>query len=259
LVVTARSIWQGSLVVQKLKLGVKVYSAVLDRQVHFHLLHKRDRTRLQQRMVEAETGTHVPLDQARKAFEAEPGLFASIKSEEIEQTFSKPTPEINVRRFVPLGAIAAQLVDHPYYLGPTADSTVDYFALAQALDRKKSAGIAWWVMRKHFYAGALVSQNGYLMLITLRHTEEIIPVDDLEPPQGRALEPKERDLAARLVETLTAHFHPDAYHEQYQDRVRELIDHKRAGKKLKPRRAPARRQRGSLADSLLASLKGAQK
>ena len=45
----ARAIWQGNLLLQKHEIAVKLYAAVSDRQVHFHLLHKRDRTRLQQR------------------------------------------------------------------------------------------------------------------------------------------------------------------------------------------------------------------
>jgi hypothetical protein len=42
-----RAIWQGNLKIRKLELPVKLYSAVQDRQVHFHLLHRRDRTRVQ--------------------------------------------------------------------------------------------------------------------------------------------------------------------------------------------------------------------
>src|SRR5262249_45693916 len=130
-------------------------------------------------------------------------------------------------------------------------------ALAQALDRKKTAGIASWVMRKHSYVGALINQQGYLMLITLRHVEEVIPISQLDPPQGRPLEPKEKDLAAKLVEALSGEFHPQAYHDLYQDRVHELIEAKRAGKRVaKPRRVRQRRREGSLADSLRASLQG---
>ena len=52
---SARSIWQGTLNVQKHEIAIKLYAAVEDRQVHFHLLHKRDRTRVQQRMVDPDT------------------------------------------------------------------------------------------------------------------------------------------------------------------------------------------------------------
>ena len=139
-----------------------------------------------------------------------------------------------------MGAIEPQLFDRPYYLGPGDDAVVDYFALARALEKKKCAGIASWTMRKHSYVGALIVDRGYLMVITLRHADEVIPVSQLDPPQGRALEPKERVLAAKLIETLSGQFDPAAYSDQYQERVQELIDAKRAGKKVKPKRARRR-------------------
>jgi DNA end-binding protein Ku len=254
--VTARAIWQGNLAVQKREIAVKLYSAVMDRQIHFHLLHKSDRTRVQQRMVDAETEKPVPLDQTQKAFEAESGVYVAVSSEEIERSIPEPSREIRINRFVPTHAVDAQLCDRPYYLGPTDDSQPDYFALTQALDEKKSAGIVSWVMRRHAYVGALVSQKGYLMLITLRHAEEVIPISELEPPQGRRFEPKEKDMAAKLIEALSGEFQPKAYHDEYQARVHELIEAKRSGKKVKPKRAPRRRHEGSLAASLQASLKG---
>jgi DNA end-binding protein Ku len=92
-------------------------------------------------------------------------------------------------------------------------------------------------------------------MITLRHAEEVIPLDQLEPPQGGALEPKEKDLAGKLIEALSGEFDPEAYHDHYQERIRELIDAKRTGKKLKPKPVPRRHSEGTLAESLRSSLK----
>jgi DNA end-binding protein Ku len=255
--VSARSIWQGTLVVQKDRIGVKLYSAVLDRQIHFHLLHKRDRTRVQQRMVDAETEKAIPLDVARKAFEVEKGVFVAVTREEVDGTLPEPAREIEVSRFVPMRAIEPQFFDRPYYLGPGEDAAVNYFAFVQALEKKQCAGIVSWTMRKHSYVGALIVDRGYLMVITLRHAEEVIPVNQLDPPQGRALEAKERELAVKLVETLSGRFDPEAYRDGYQERVHELIDAKRAGKKVRPKRATRRPSSGSLAESLRTSLKAA--
>jgi DNA end-binding protein Ku len=249
--------WQGKLSVQKHEFPVKLYSAVQDRQIHFHLLHNRDRTRVQQRMVDANTEEPVAPDDMRKAFEAEPGLFVEITPEEIEQRVPEASREIKISRFVPRHAIEPQLFDRPYYLGPGEASEPDYFALAEALRRKDRAGIASWVMRKHSYVGALINQQGYLMLITLRHADEVIPVSQLEPPQGRLMAANEKEMAEKLIEALSRDFQPEAYRDEYQERIQELIDAKRTGKKLKPKRAPRRRREASLADSLRASLKQA--
>ena len=253
---TARSIWQGKLTFQKHEFGVKLFSAVLDRQIHFHLLHRRDRTRVQQRMVDSESGKAIPFDESRKAFEAEPGVFVPLTREEIDRSVPDPSREIRIRHFVPTQAIDAQLFDRPYYLGPADNFENDYFALAQALNTKKSAGFASWVMRKHSYVGALIAQRGYLMLVTLRHADEVIPTSELEPPQGRALVPKERDMAEKLIDALSGRFEPKTYRDEYQERIHELIAAKRKGKKAKAKHVPLRRRYDSLADSLRASLKG---
>jgi non-homologous end joining protein Ku len=44
------------LTIQKHEIAVKLFSAVVDSQVHFHLLHKPDRTRVQQLIVDEHTG-----------------------------------------------------------------------------------------------------------------------------------------------------------------------------------------------------------
>jgi DNA end-binding protein Ku len=251
----ARAIWQGTVIVQKHKLDVKFYSAVVDRQTHFHLLHKRDRTRVEQRMVDSQTDQPVLPEETRKAFEIKPGVFILVTPEEMERSEPKLAREVRLSRCVPRETIEPQLFDRPYYLGPGADSSTDYFALAQALQKKNVAGIASWVMRKRSYVGALISEQGYLMMITLRHAEEVIPLDQLEPPQGGALEPKEKDLAGKLIEALSGEFDPEAYHDHYQERIRELIDAKRTGKKLKPKPVPRRHSEGTLAESLRSSLK----
>ncbi len=252
---TARAIWQGALTIQKHRIGVKLFSAVLDRQIHFHLLHKKDLTRVLQKMVDPETGTNVPFDQSRKAFEVGPGLFIPLTREELDRSVPESSREVEVVRFVPLRSIDLQLFDRPYYLGPAGDSSTDYFALAQALDRKQNAGIVAWVMRKHSYVGALVSQQGYLMLITLRHFDEVVASDELEAPQGRPLDAKEKSMAEKLVEALSGDFDPSTYSEEYQARVRELIEAKRKGKRIKRKPSSRRRPEGSLADALAASLK----
>ena len=44
-------------------------------------------------MVDEETGQTVPLSEASKAFQAEPGLFVTVSSEDIEKSPSEAEPE----------------------------------------------------------------------------------------------------------------------------------------------------------------------
>ena len=252
---TARAIWQATLAIKKETVPVKLYSAVVDRQIHFHMLHRRDRTRVHQQMVDSQTGRPIPSEQTIKAFEVEPGRYVKVTDEEIERSEPEPGRQIIISRFVPETAIDPFLYERPYFLGPDGDSITDYFALVQALDKKRKAGLARWVMRKHSYRGALIAHEGYLALITLRRADEVVPWGQLDPPGGPAVTTKERDLAGKLVDALSGSFRAGDYHDEYQKRVIELIDAKRSGRKLKRKRLPRRPPSKSLADSLEKSLR----
>src|SRR6185503_7958147 len=54
--VAARAIWKGRLQLGKEELAVKLYSAIEDRTVRFHLLHAKDRAPVEQHIVRKDTG-----------------------------------------------------------------------------------------------------------------------------------------------------------------------------------------------------------
>ena len=47
----ARAIWKGELQIGKHPVGVKLYSAIEDRSIHFRLLHEKDRAPVEQHIV----------------------------------------------------------------------------------------------------------------------------------------------------------------------------------------------------------------
>jgi DNA end-binding protein Ku len=254
----ARAIWRGVITFKGVSLPVKLYSAVVDRAVHFHLLHKSDHVRLEQRMVNPRTGETVPNEAIGKAYPVNNELLVLVDKSDLEQLNPAPTRKIQVERFVPSDAISPEWYDRPYYLGPVAESDKEYYALAAAMDHQGFAGVARWVMRKREYAGALCSESGHLLLATLHSAREVISLSQLDAPTGRDLGAEEKSLARRLVESLAGTFQPEEYHDEYQQRVQELVDAKRKGKRVKARHKIARKPAArSLAESLRQSLQAA--
>src|SRR5437867_7061291 len=104
----ARAIWKGKLKIGSAHVPVKLYSAVQDRSVRFHVLDARSKTRVKQHMINPETGKEVPNDRVQKAFEAEPGVFVILNDKELDSLKPKPSREIELREFVPQDAINHQ-------------------------------------------------------------------------------------------------------------------------------------------------------
>lgn len=211
---TARAIWKGVLKIGTGRMPVKLYSAVRDQSVHFHILDKHRLERVKQRMVEPESDREVPRDEIQRGLETEPGVFVVFKNEELDKLEPEASRDIEITRFVEPERINHQWYERPYYLGPDDDDD-DYFALAKALDSAGREGVARWVMRKKPYVGALRSRDGYLVLVTLRHAEEVLSAKELAAPAGRPLSSKELEMGQQLVNALEDKFRPEDFHDEY--------------------------------------------
>ena len=245
----ARAIWKGELKINSTKLPVKLYSAVQDQTVRFHILDAKSKTRVKQHMIETESDQEVSQEEIQKAFEVEPGTFVILDAKELESLEPEPSREIEIEHFVPAAAIPPEFYDRPYYLGPDGDQAA-YFALAEALGRQEKEGVAHWVMRKQPYAGALRAEGDYLMLVTLRNAEEVISAKDLPKPAGRAPTQKELNMAKQLIGMLEDEFNPSDYKDEYRERVMEFIEKKAKGKAPRLHAVKAKRNTSSL-DSVL--------
>jgi len=245
----ARAIWKARLTFGGVGVPVKMYSAVQDRAVHFRMLDARRREPVKQHMIDPDTGKVMEAEKVRKAFEGDEGQRVILGDEEMEKVLPKPSRDIEITHFVPPGTITHPWYDRPYYLGPDEEDEA-YFAVGQALRRRTVEGVARWSMRNKEYVGALRAEGDYLMLITLRHAGEVVPASALPAPAGRELDAREMAMARQLVESMEDRFDIAAWHDQYRERVLELVQAKAAGKVLKFPRAPKRAPEMSLADVL---------
>jgi DNA end-binding protein Ku len=246
----ARAIWKGNLKLGSTRVPVKLYSAVEDRTVRFHVLDDRAKKRVKQHMIDPDSGDEVPTEEIRKGYEIEPGKYVILTEEDLEKLEPPPSRDIEIVEFVPQAKISQQWYERPYYAGPDGD-TNEYFALVEALQNKESEGITHWVMRNKYYAGALRAVDDYLFLFTLRDANEVILADDLTKPSGAAPTQKELAMAKQLVEILQGEFDPKEYKDEYRERVMEFIEQKAKGRAPKLRAVKAKPKTAAL-DSVLA-------
>jgi DNA end-binding protein Ku len=249
----ARSIWKAHIRFGAVDVPVRLYSAVQDRTVHFRLLDARRHEPVKQHMVNPDTGKVVESGEIRRAYQTDEGDLVILDAEELEELNPRPSRDIEITRFVPPEQITHQWYDRPYYLGPDEDDE-GYFALAAALRKRGMEGVARWTMRNKEYVGALLAEGDYLMLITLRRAGEVVPASALPAPTGRELDQREVGMARQLIAAMEDPFDIAAYHDEYRERVVELMEARAAGKVVKFPRARVRKTDVDLADVLEASL-----
>src|SRR5690349_21043739 len=100
----ARAIWKGELEIGAVTVPVKVYAAVQDRDVRFHILQNRTKSRVKQEIV-SENKKQVEKEEIRKGYEIEPGTFVILEREELEKLKPKESRTVRFPRFVPESSV----------------------------------------------------------------------------------------------------------------------------------------------------------
>jgi DNA end-binding protein Ku len=230
-----RAIWSGAISFGLVNIPVKLYSAVSRKTVRFHQLDGKDGMRIQQKRVNPKTGDEVPYERLVKGHEIAPDRYVVVKPEELDAIEPRKTRMIEIEDFVELAEIDPIFYDHPYYLVPGKGAAKAYALLLQAMEDSGRVGIARVVIRSKEQLVALRAKDGVLHMETMLFGDEVIPPDSLEElPEESELKASKREvqMAAELIDSLANDFDPDKYHDEYRERVLELIERKAEGEEI---------------------------
>jgi DNA end-binding protein Ku len=257
----ARSMWSGSISFGLVNVPVKLFTAVSQKDIHFHQLHDADGVRIQMKRICPADGKEVPYEHIVKGYEISPDRYVMIKPKELEALDPKATHTIDIESFAKLSEIDPLYYDHPYYLVPDKGAGKAYSLLQQAMLDTKTVAIARAVIRTKQYIMVLRPTENALAVSTLYYADEVIPESSLEGlPSDIKLNEKEVAMARQLVDSLTQKFHPEKYHDDYRERVMKLIEQKAEGKEIAIQPGPAETPKVvNLMEALEASLAAARK
>ena len=231
-----RAIWSGAISFGLVNIPVKLYSAVSRKTVRFHQIDAESGQRIRQQRVNPESGDEIPYEQIVKGYEISPDRYVTITPEELEALEPQKTRTIDIEQFVDLEQIDPIYYDHPYYLAPDKGAGKAYKLLLDAMKEADKVAIARVVIRSKESLVALRSIDGAITIETMLFPDEVVSPDSIEElasVDGDVKTTKrELDMAKQLIESLSGDFDPSQYHDEYRERVLELIEKKAAGETI---------------------------
>ena len=231
-----RAIWSGAISFGLVNIPVKLYSAVSRKTVRFHQIDAESGQRIRQQRVNPESGDEIPYEQIVKGYEISPDRYVTITPEELEALEPQKTRTIDIAQFVDLEQIDPIYYDHPYYLAPDKGAGKAYKLLLDAMKEADKVAIARVVIRSKESLVALRSIDGAITIETMLFPDEVVSPDSIEElasVDGDVKTTKrELDMAKQLIESLSGDFDPSQYHDEYRERVLELIEKKAAGETI---------------------------
>jgi DNA end-binding protein Ku len=230
-----RSIWSGAISFGLVNVPIKLYSAVSRKTVRFHQLNEETGNRIQQKRVDPETGEEVPYEKIVKGYELTRDRYVIVRPEELDALDPEKTRTIDIEDFVDLDEIDPVFYDHPYYLVPDKGAAKAYGLLLGAMERAGKVAIARVVLRSKEQLVAIRPAGDLLMMETTIFHDEVVPSDDIDDlPDAKELKASDRELkmAEQLIDSLSTGFEPGKYHDEYREKVLELIERKAQGEEI---------------------------
>src|SRR3954465_14662312 len=232
----ARSMWSGAISFGLVNVPIKLYSAVSKKTVRFHQLNGETGNRIQQKRVDPDTGEEVAYENIVKGYELTRDRYVVINPDELEGLDPEKTRTIDIEDFVDLADIDPVYYDHPYYLVPDKGASKAYGLLLDAMREAEKVAIARVVLRsKEQLVAIRPAPGGGLMMETMLFADEVVPPDDIEDlPGEEELRATDRELrmARQLIDSLSSDFEPEKYHDEYREKVLELIERKASGEEI---------------------------
>lgn len=255
----ARPLWKGAITFGLVSIPIEVHTAVRDRQLRFHLLTERDKSRVKYQRVSEKTGKPVDWNDLVKGYEYSKGRYVVLTREDFEAAALEKTRTIDILDFVMKSEeIDDRYFDKPYYVTPGAGGDHAYALLRETIREEGRIGIAKFVMRERQYLAALEVIDKALVLSTLRFADELVDTAEYKFPAGK-VNTRELKIARMLVNELASDWDPDKYTDDYRENLLRIIDAKRKGKEaeLEPETAAPAANVVDLMERLRSSLEGA--
>lgn len=237
-----RSIWSGSISFGLINIPVRLYSATEEHPISFDLLHKTDLSPIRYARICKDEEKEVPYKDIVKGYEYQKGQYVIVDEEDFKRADEHKVKTIEIIHFTNIEEIDFVYFERPYYLEPSKGADKAYVLLRETLKVSKKGAIVKFVFRNKEHLGVLKEYQNSIVLDQMRFFEEMRDVTELKLPSKDLITKKEMDMSLKLVSQLTEKFHPDRFHDEYTDQLRETIEAKVRDHEKQPRsKAPPHR------------------
>ncbi len=235
------TVWKGYLSFGLVSFPVRLFAAARAEAVHFHMLHKKDLSRVKEVWYCVEENKPIERSEIVKGYEVAKGDYVVVDDDEIKKIAPATASTMEILQFVGSNEVDPILFQSSYYVAPDEKVSKPYALFLAALTETKSDAIARIAMHNREHVAIIRPAEGGLVLHTLYYPDELHKANKAEMPKT-SFGPKELGLAKSLVSRMQAPFKATAFHDSYRENVERLIEQKKKGQKItavkQPRKAP---------------------
>jgi DNA end-binding protein Ku len=236
----AATVWKGYITFGLITIPVRLFAAARTERVSFNQIHGVCGSRIKQQTVCPRCDRVVERSELQKGFEVEKDQYVIVNDEDIKSVAPASSDNMEILEFVKAQGIDPIYFDASYFMVPEEAGKKAYHLLLETMRKSGYSAIAKIAMHQREFTVVIRPHADGLLLHTMFYPEEVREVPEFRRDTTVTVKPQEVDLAERLVEGLATDFDPSKYRDEYQGRLKQLIEAKREGQTIEEE-APKRR------------------
>lgn len=213
-----------------LYIPVGLYKTTHDIGISFNQLCKNTHERIRYQKICPSCNKEVKSEDIIKGYEYEKDKYVVFSEDELEKIKSHKDKTIHIEHFAKMSDIDSLYFEKNYYVVPDAGAERAYELLRQALLSKKEVAVAQTVFTSKEELLVLYPTKECIIAKVLFYQEEI---QEIPKSIGKTeIAQAEMDMAKTMIESMTAKFDISAYHDDYQEKLRNAITQKIQGQEI---------------------------
>lgn len=231
---------------------VAMYTAIQDNDLHFNQLHKNDNERIKYKKVCSHCGKEITSADIIKGYQYDKDHYVVVTDDDLEKIKTEKEKSIQILHFANLNQISPVYYDKTYQAIPEAGGDKAFELFREALYEEQKIAIGKTVMGTKETLLAIIPRKDGILISTMFYEDEIkeLPKSYNKPEISDA----ELNMAKILINSMDVPFNPSAYKDEYQIKLRKLIETKIEGKEVVAAKTEAPNNIINLMDALKASV-----
>lgn len=209
---------------------IAMYTATQDNDIRFNQLHVEDKSRIRYKKTCAHCGKEITSKEIVKGYQYDKDKYVVITDEEIEKIKTEKEKSIQILHFAELNQISPVYYEKTYQAAPEVGGEKAFELLRSALMDEQKIAIGKTVMGTKDTLMAIIPREEGLLISTMFFADE---VKELQKQYTKPeVDKQELEMAKLLINSMDTPFDPSKYKDEYQVRLRELIEAKISGKEV---------------------------
>ncbi len=225
----ASTIWKGYITFGLITIPIRLYAAARTERVSFNQIHSVCGSRIKQQVFCPRCERVVERSELVKGYEVEKERYVIVSDDDIKTVAPPSSDSMEIAEFVKAEGIDPIYFDASYFMVPEEAGKKAYQLLLATMQKSGYSAIAKITMHGREYTVVVRPHADGLLLHTMFYPEEVREIPEFRRDPNIVVKPQEVELAERLVEGLAADFNPGQYHDEYQTRLKLMIEAKREG------------------------------